>query len=162
MAGLTQPLDFRRFMRSGPACGFDFVAFLDALLIAGFVALNASAFMVAPGTVIQLPSSRAAEPAGAGTMAVLTVDRNDLYFFEGRKLARNALPERLKAFVQTLSLQGEDAPILLLKADASIPSASLFQIMDAAREAGFAQIHLAAELSSEMEAGWSVSSSSQP
>lgn len=161
MAGLTQPLAFREFMRSQPAAGFGVVAFLDALLIACFVALNASAFMLAPGTVIQLPSSRVAEPAGSGPLAVLTVDRNDLYFFEGRKLARNALSERLRAFVQSEHMRAGEGPVLLLKADATIPAASLFQIMDAAREAGFTRIHLAAELESS-KGPWAESAPLQP
>lgn len=143
MSGLTQPLEFRRHMRSQPQAGFDFVPFLDALLIAGFVAVNASAFVLSPGTAVHLPRSATMETARVNPTAVLTVDRNELYFFEGRKLSRLTLGEHLAAYVD--GLQDNQHPVLLLKADASITSSVLFELMDSARRAGFAEIHLAAE-----------------
>ncbi len=143
MSGLTEPLEFRRFMRSRPVPGFDVVPFLDALMIAGFVAVNASAFVLSPGTAVHLPRSATMETARGAPTAVLTVDRNELYFFEGRKLSRLALQDHLAEYVAETGSDRE--PILLLKADASITSSVLFELMDSARKAGFAEIHLAAE-----------------
>lgn len=133
-------------MTSAPRQGFDVVPFLDAFLIVLFVALNTSAFVVAPGATIQLPVSATVEASPAATTAVLTVDRNQLYFFEGRKLAEVTLETRLKDYVdnQKLSSRG-DGTVLLIKADSSITSSTLFQLMEIARNAGFSQIHLAAE-----------------
>ena len=148
MAGLTRPLEFRKYITTAPARGFDLVPFVDAILIALFVALNGSAFVLAPGTAVQLPSSDILESTRAAPTAVLTVDRNELYFFEGQKLARNSLESKLREYIENLgSLKQEEGAILLLKADASINSASLFNLMDTARKAGFTQVHLAAELS---------------
>ena len=136
-------------MRSGPRPGFDVVPFLDAVIIAFFVALNASAFVLAPGAAIQLPVSQTVESTPVAPIAVLTVDRNELYFFEGRKLAKSTLAYQLKAFVEEVGGDdGRAGAILLLKADSSITSSTLFSLMDVARSAGFSQVHLAAELQS--------------
>jgi biopolymer transport protein ExbD len=89
--------------------------------------------------------------------AVLTVGRNELYFFEGKKLAKLTLREHLESFVDTHT--GNTAPVLLLKTDASIPSSRLFNLMDVARQAGFTEIHLAAELNAEILRNEDTSSS---
>jgi len=155
MAGLTQPLEFRKFIRTSPKPGFDVVPFLDAILIALFVALNASVFVLAPGTAIQLPESGAIEAAQSAPTAVLTVDRNELYFFKGRKLAKVSLEDQLRQYVESLGPEyQESGAVLLLKADASITSSALFGLMDTARRAGFTQIHLAAELKAGPSADW--------
>ena len=91
MAGLTQPLEFRKYMTSTPRQGFDFVPFLDAVIITLFVSLNISAFVFSPGTSIRLPASPYLLATQADPTAVLTVDRNQLYFFEGLKLAPDNL-----------------------------------------------------------------------
>ncbi len=146
MSGLTQPLEFRRYMTSAPRQGFDVIPFLDAFLIVLFVALNTSAFVVAPGATIQLPVSATIEASPAATTAVLTVDRNQLYFFEGRKLAEVSLQARLRDFVDLQKLSGpEEDTVLLIKADSSITSSTLFKLMEIARKAGFSKVHLAAE-----------------
>jgi biopolymer transport protein ExbD len=147
MAGLTQPLEFRRFLRSAPVAGFDFVPFLDAILLAMFIALNVSAFVIAPGTTIRLPESAAVEAPRESPTAVLTVDRNQLYFFQGVKLSPLTLESHLATFVEELNTDDGDDPsaTLLIKADASISTNNLFGLMDLARRAGFSRIHLAAE-----------------
>jgi biopolymer transport protein ExbD len=147
MAGLTQPLEFKRFMVSAPKPGFDFVPFVDAMLIALFVALNISAFVIAPGTTIRLPESSAVEAPRDSPTAVLTVDRNQLYFFQGVKLSRLTLEEHLTAFVDEIKRgNGDNREItLLIKADASIPTSDLFRLLDMSRRVGFGRVHLAAE-----------------
>lgn len=144
MAGLTEPLELRRHINCRPNHGIDMVPFLDAVLIIAFVALNASAFVLSPGTAVQLPVSQTMETARSAPTAVLTVDKNELFFFEGRKLSRLTLEEHLSTYVGATG--GSEAPILLIKADATITSATLFELMDTARRAGFGEIHLAAEL----------------
>ena len=154
MAGLTQPLEFRKYITCMPRPGLDTVPFLDAFLIALFVALNASAFVLAPGTSVQLPQSSTMESIETAPTAVLTVDRNELYFFEGQKLARLSVASQLRKYVDSLDAAGAGAaPVLLLKADSSITSATLFNLMDIARQAGFSRIHLAAEPETSPAAG---------
>ena len=155
MAGLTQPLEFRKHLQCAPKRGFDVIPFLDAFLIALFVGLNASVFVMAPGTAVQLPGSAAMEPAQTLPTAVLTVDRNELYFFEGRKLSTVSLNDRLEAFVNKAEEEtGQQGAVLLLKADSTITSEILFNLMDAARDAGFTEVHLAAEPLSKGDSPW--------
>lgn len=156
MPRLTEPLEFKRHLQCRPVPGFDVIPFLDALLIVAFIALNTSVFVFSPGTTVQLPVSQSVEATRVGPSAVLTVGKNELYFFEGRKLARLTLQEHLSRYVA--SRQGDAAPVLLLKTDASITSSTLFNLMDIARKAGFSEVHLAAELEMEELAGESSTS----
>ena len=157
MAGLTQPLELRRFMTSAPKAGLDPVPFLDAMLITLFIALNASAFVLAPGTKIQLPSSETMEAIDSAPTAVLTVDRNELYFFEGSKLATASLEAQLRRYIEDLGSDGaRSSALLLLKVDSTLPSSSLFELMDIARRAGFARIHLAAEPRTHQTGQWEM------
>jgi biopolymer transport protein ExbD len=147
MPGITQPLEFRKFIGCAPKSGFDLVPFLDAILIALFVALNASAFIIAPGTAIRLPESSSAEMGQSSVSAVLTVDRNELYFFDGAKLSSLTLESHLADYVRQRDLAKDGTPAtLLIKADATISTGSLFQLMDLAGRAGFSRVHLASEL----------------
>ena len=133
-------------MLSGPKAGFDFVPFIDAILISLFVSLNISAFVHSPGTSIQLPDSPQLLATQANPAAVLTVDRNKLYFFEGLKLTRNNLESHLNNFIDERKFGPDNGEAtLLIKADASIQTDELFQLMDIAQRAGFTQVHLAAE-----------------
>jgi biopolymer transport protein ExbD len=157
MAGLTTPLDFKRHLRCQPVPGFDFVPFLDALMIFAFVALNASAFVLSPGTAVNLPASDTMETTKLAPTVVLTVDRNELYFFEGRKLAKATLRDHLESYIKESN--ADDQAILLLKADSSITSSILFHLMDIAREAGFREVHLAAEPDAIGQGTWNESES---
>lgn len=157
MAGLTTPLDFKRHLRCQPVPGFDFVPFLDALMIFAFVALNASAFVLSPGTAVNLPASDTMETTKLAPTVVLTVDRNELYFFEGRKLAKATLRNHLESYIK--ELDADDQAILLLKADSSITSSVLFHLMDIARKAGFREVHLAAEPDAIGQGTWNESES---
>ena len=133
-------------MSSTPRQGFDFVPFLDAVIIALFVSLNISAFVFSPGTSIRLPASPYLLATQADPAAVLTVDKNQLYFFEGLKLAPDNLEKHLIEFMLEYSrLHGPADTTLLLKADSGIQTEELFRLMDIARRAGFTQVHLAAE-----------------
>lgn len=149
MAGLTEPLQFRAFMRSAPAAGFDAVPFLDALLTIIFLAVNTSLFVFAPGTAVELPQTEVAGGRLDGRVAVLTVGRNGLYFFDGQKVGENTLEERLRGYAASAGIAGKRgdgvAEILLIKADRAIAGGELFGLMDVARAAGFKRIHLAAE-----------------
>lgn len=133
-------------MLSGPKPGFDFVPFIDAILISLFISLNISAFVHSPGTSIRLPASPQLLVMQATPAAVLTVDRNQLYFFEGLKLAGTNLENHLVEFMdEHRRRSGNGETTLLIKADASIETEELFQLMDIAQRAGFTQVHLAAE-----------------
>lgn len=147
MPGITQPLELRKFINCRPRSGFDYVPFLDVILIGLFVSVNLSAFIITPGTAIRLSESSSLEMQRKSVVSVLTVDRNELYFFEGRKLSALTLESHLRDHVRERGLEsGEQPATLLIKADATISTQALFNLMDLANRAGFTEVHLASEL----------------
>lgn len=155
MSSLTEPLEFRKHMRSAPRSGMDGIPFLDVLIIAVFTAVNLSSFVIAPGTLIELPTSESGDFAPSPDTAVLTVDRNGLFFFEGAKLSESSLVRQFSTYLDERSNLLDSAPTLLIKADSSISAKALFTLMDQAREAGFVQVYLAAEFPSKGESSLS-------
>lgn len=149
MAGLTQPLELRRFIRITPRSGFDCLPFLDVLVVAGFVFLNVSAFVILPGVSVELPRGQTFSSMEGSFTGVLTIDRNEAFFFDGKKVSASGLEEQLRAFVeQSRSAAGAAPPItLLLKADASVSASFLMHLMELAQSAGFSKVHLATEVS---------------
>lgn len=136
-----------RFMRSHPKDTLDVVPFVDLLLIGVFVALNFSTFILAPGIEVTLPSSPNFSTTQAAPVAVLTIDRNELYFFEGQMLTRETLRDGLQRYMEAHPDlgQGHREAGLLLKAHRELPSEVLIKTMDLANDLGFTSIHIAAE-----------------
>lgn len=148
MAGLTQPLHFRAHIRCGPPAGMDAMPFFDSLLILFLVALNTSLFVTAPGTTIDLPGTTADDAFLEGRVAVLTVGRNGLFFFEGMKIPTGGLQQQLKTYTEAGDgAKGfqDSSDVLLIKADQRISGEDLFALLDVARAAGFDRVHLAGE-----------------
>jgi len=142
MRSLTQPLGFRQHLKTAPANALDPVPFLDVLLVAALLALQSSRFVLAPGASIELPQINETLDLATVPPVVLTVDRNGLFFFQGKKLNQGQVAGELGAYAGKL----EDAnPVLLLQADSSIPAELLFQLFESARMAGVERIQLAAE-----------------
>lgn len=144
---ITQPLNLRGYLRSAPQSGWDVIAVLDLALIAALLFLNHSRFVFAPGAEVDLVRTRS-ETAGtlAGT-AVLTVERNGLLFFDGRKVTAATLQEALLEF--TAGHTGE--AVLLLKLDRSLSLEELFALFEIARISGFDRVQIAAESASAAE-----------
>lgn len=138
-----RPLNFREILTFDPGkAAFDWIPILDLGIILGAILLLGQPFFQAPGVTITLPTTTQPGPTGIRPAAVLTAGRNNLLFFDGRKLAPAQLPERLLAFQ---SRPGHAGGTLLIKADASLDLRELLALIDAARAAGFAEVHLAAE-----------------
>lgn len=138
---VSQPLNLRAMIQTAPKPGFDFVAAIDLILIALFFALNGSQFIFAPGAQVDLAQTGHPELGRAMPGVVLTVGRNDVYFFENQKIDPSELEARLRRYTREYGEGGA----LLLKLDQSLALESLFHLMDVAREAGFSQVQLAAE-----------------
>jgi biopolymer transport protein ExbD len=134
-------------MRSHPKDKMDLLPFLDVLLIGLFVSLNFSSFIMAPGIEVTLPESSHFSGNPSAPVAVLTIDRNELYFFEGQMLTWDSLKgsfERYLSESRANSAAQKDA-LLLLKAHRDLPLEVLIKSMDLANETGFTSIHLATE-----------------
>jgi biopolymer transport protein ExbD len=139
---LVEPIRLRAHLRAGPTPGFDATPFVDVLCIALFIALAGSRFIFAPGVAIDLARVPSLETQAAAPAAVLTIDRNQLVFFDGVKIPVPAIEDTLRAWLRQAG--GRD-PVLLVKADVSMGLDELFRLLDIARRAGFVRVHLAAE-----------------
>ncbi|MDP0500514.1 MAG: biopolymer transporter ExbD [Verrucomicrobiota bacterium JB022] len=138
----TRSFDFRAYLSSAPRSGFEWMPLLDVALIVGFLLLQGFPFFRAPGAMVDLPLSSSAGPSDVRPTAVLSAGRNGLLFFDGRKLAQSQLATTLEGY---LARRGTDGGTLLIKADESLDLREIMILMDAAREAGFDHVHLAAD-----------------
>jgi biopolymer transport protein ExbD len=144
MTSITQPLQFRRYLTSKPKPGFDFVAWVDLLLLFAFLAVSANSYLSLPGQTVALPRSAQEGRAETDAVLVLTVQENQLYFLLGKKIAEGQLENHLEEARASMSSSRGD-PMLLIKAAASISAEDLFELIDLAERTGFERVHLAAE-----------------
>jgi len=143
---ITEPLNFRGYIRVAPKVGFDLVAVLDLILIIAFLGLQSSRYFFAPGAEVSLVETRTPELGGVMPSAVLTMGRNDLIFFEGKKIAPQALAS---VFAEYLGNELEPSVVLLVKMDKDLNLEKVFWLFDLAKEAGFERVQLAAEEASD-------------
>lgn len=137
---------WKQYIKSSPTKGFDALPFFDVLLISCFIAINFSQFILTPGVQVELPRSMEFTESKVAPSAVLTIDRNELYFFQGKMLTADSLAEGLIRYTQELP-DTSRAGTLLIKAHRQLSTEVLLHSMDKAREAGFSSIHIAAESS---------------
>lgn len=144
MHSISEPLEFRKYMRAHPTSAWDSIPWLDVLLIVVFIATQSAWFVTAPGTSLQLPQGNSSGAFLREPTAILSVGPNELYFFDGEKVSQVALAKRLNEFVlRSRSVKSEVT--LLIKADQQVPLQLLFNLMEYARMAGFSMVHLASE-----------------
>ena len=142
MASLVDPIQLRSYLKSQPKVGLNAAPFIDILVIGFVLLLNGSHYMAAPGVGVELVRTGMEAPGSAMPAAVLTIDRNDLIFFQGLKIPESQIASTLAAF---LARENVEDPVLLVKADVGMNMSQLFSIFEIAREAGFTEVHLAAE-----------------
>lgn len=143
MASLVDPFQLSSYLKSQPKAGLNAAPYVDLLVIAFVLLLNGSHYIAAPGVGVDLVRSGLDVPGAAIPAAVLTIDRNDLIFFQGLKIPESQIRATLEGY---LAREGWDDPVLLVKADVGMNMSQLFSIFEIARSAGFAQVHLAAEI----------------
>ncbi len=139
---ITRPLNFRSFMSRVPGVGFDSVPFLDVILIFVFLGIGSSSFVFSPGVEVDLVQIDSGMSGSVGPTAVLTVMPNEQFFFEGRKIPRDALESALKAYAEALP---PGRRYLLLKVDLTTSTEESLAILSAARRAGFDRVQMAGE-----------------
>jgi biopolymer transport protein ExbD len=141
-SSITRPLNFRSLLRRQPGLRWSGLPFVDLTMIAAFLALGASPFLFVPGAEVDLVNVESGLMGSRAPAAVLTAGANQLFFFEGLKVDREALPATLAAHVAT---NPGDERRLLLKIDQDAPLEDVFRILETARRAGFSSVHLAAD-----------------
>ena len=110
-------------------------------LIVFFFSFFGSRFVLAPGLGVnfELPHVAGAQAGAARTTHQITVDRSGFIFIGDG-------PSDLKRLREWLKEGAKETrhPVLLVKADAQVPSGDLTKIWSVAHEAGF-EVQLAAE-----------------
>ena len=139
---ITQPLNFRSFVRRVPGLGFDAVPFLDVILLFVFLGIGSSSFIFAPGVDVDLARIDSGISGSVGSTAVLTIMPNEQFFFEGRKIPREALEPALAAYAEMLPAEQR---YLLLKVDLATSTEETFAIFSMVRRAGFDRVQMAGE-----------------
>lgn len=142
MASLVDPLNLQQRMRRRSPGGLDPTPFIDLLIILVVFALAVSRFVQAPGMDIDLVRASSFSQSLATPSAALTIDPHGSIFFQGLKIPQERLGPTLRAYVEQ---QPGGSIALLVMADVSMDLEQLFALMETAREAGFAQVQLAAE-----------------
>lgn len=147
---VTAPFGFRRHLQSAPKVGFDFVPYLDILTILLVIGLNFSAFIATPGLEVRLIPTRAQVAPTLEPTVALTVGRNGMLIFNGVKVERDSLEQRLRAYTA-----GEGAAkILVVRADRRLGMEQLFGLFDLARASGFATVQLAGAWEPDAPTTW--------
>ena len=137
---LTRPFRFSERLRPVPA-GIDPLPFVDFFLLGLFALFLLQPLLFSPGVGIELPTAGPAPLTGVRADAVVTLWEGRLLTDQGIFPAEEAaVPlRRLRA-----TLPGDREASLLLLADRGIPLAALQDLLNAAGEAGFASVQVAA------------------
>lgn len=137
---ITRPLDLASKLRPPPR-NFDVLFLVNVGLIGLFFGVFGSRFVLAPGLGLdfRMPQMSGAMAGAAATTHVISVPRSGLFFADG---AMNVAQLRgwLEAQAKTVK-----EPVLLVRANASVPLTDLTEISALAREAGFARVIVGAQ-----------------
>lgn len=137
MSHISEPLNLRAHLRE-TNLRLEMVPFLDLGIIALSFMLLESPFITAPGVLLDLPQAQHLD--AVHTVTVLTVKHKDLLLYKDRLMA---LDEFRKI---SLGEKGtHENETLLVKLSKDVDVQSFLDICDAARSAGFMQVHLAVE-----------------
>lgn len=137
---ITRPLDLASKLRPEPR-SFDFLFYVNAMLIVLFFSVAESRFVLAPGLGVdfEMPKLSGASAGAMPTDRFISVLPSGQIFADGL-LNMNQLRDWLKVEAKKLR-----QPSLLVRASAGVPLSQLTEIMSAAREAGFKRVVWGAE-----------------
>ncbi len=135
---VTQPLEFEKHLRPPPR-SFDVFFHVNVGVLALFLTLFTSKFVLAPGPTITVPTSRDAIGTARTADMVVNLERDNLILFEGGRYSMDGFQKRLGEVVAA-----EGPMRLLLRADARASSQALVTFLDLARSAG-CEVQIAAE-----------------
>lgn len=142
---ITRPLDLGSRLRPPPR-NFDSLFWVNGGLIVLFFGLFGSRFVLSPGLPLEnqafeLPSSGTAVETAVATAIVISLPRpgmaltdDGLYSYAGLRIW---MRERVAGL--------DEAPRLLIQADASVSMKDLVELHDMARQAGFGAVQLATQ-----------------
>lgn len=138
---ITRPLDLASRLREPPR-SFDWLCFVNVGLLVLFFSLFGSRFVLAPGLGIdfRLPIVTGANAnARPATHVISVINSGQIFTPDGLR--------KMSELADWLKMQARDveAPLLLVRAGADVPTAVLADVASAARGAGFEMIWAAGE-----------------
>lgn len=101
---------------------------------------------------IELPEATAKPQGAQDRSIVVTIDASGRYQVNSRSLV-NVRPETLKEAIARARDGKQDAPSLIINADAATPHQAVITVMDVARRLGIDHLRFATRLTQEEAAG---------
>jgi biopolymer transport protein ExbD len=122
----------------GAASGVDITPLLDVVfqLLLFFILTSA---MIQPGIELDLPESNQSSEALEADL-VISVDKEGRVFFNDRMIGL----EDVEAALRSFTAQNSNGNVIL-RVDNALPYGNFFSILDASRNAGIKNLHLAHE-----------------
>lgn len=117
----------------------DMIPVLDLIVVALLMSLVFTRFVMIPGVKVDLPQTELRMQYRADTLAVLTIENRGMLFFDGAVYAEQTIE---RAFERYIAGSASDAPVLLIKAEASLELERFLEICQMAEAAGFVQVQL--------------------
>lgn len=139
MKNITSPLSLKNKI-SSPSTQWDIVPFVDILSIALLLSLLGSYYLNAPGLSIELPRGSSEVITTQPIATVLTVNRDNMLFFEGEVYSHNDIENALNRYTKSHKMKEST---LLVKLGKNVSISSLFEICEIAKRSGFEKIHVA-------------------
>lgn len=138
---ITRPLELASRLKEPPR-GLDWLFFVNLGLLVLFFALFGSRFVLAPGLGMdfRLPVVTGANANARPATHVISVINSGQIFTNDGLRQMSELAEWLKG-----QARATEAPLLLVRAGADVPTAVLADVASAARQAGFEMIWAAGE-----------------
>lgn len=136
---ITRPLDLQSRL-SPPPRDADVLFWLNVGAVALFFALLGSRFILGTGVQVQLDIPSLATAAPGATSAVVSYRRDNMVLFEGGIYELNELLPPIVQYAKR-----HPGSTMLVRVDKQVSVQGLLQLFDLARQAGFAQVLLAAE-----------------
>ena len=135
---ITQPLELDKHLRPPPR-SFDVFFYVNVGVLALFLTLFASKFVLAPGVTITLPVMEGAVTNAQPTGWVVDLQRDNLILFEGGRYSMDGFQQRLAEVVKA-----KGPGRLLLRVDKQTSAQALVTFTATATAAG-CDVQIAAE-----------------
>lgn len=134
----TQPFGFADRLSKTKGT-LDFVPLIDLIVVALFVGLMFTRFVVQPGVRVDLPATDMRMQHPGSSVAVLTIGANQMLFFDGAVYDAATIGRALVDFVG--QSDGRELA-LLIKLQSSMDVQSFLELCESAQVAGFDQVQI--------------------
>jgi biopolymer transport protein ExbD len=125
-----------------PEIKVDLIPMLDLMVLALLISLLFTRFVMLPGVRVNLPETDLRMQHDGSEVAVLTIGNEGMLFFDGSVYEHGSIEQ---AFRRHLEDRGEQASILLVKAEASMELQLFLDLCRMAQITGFDEVQIAGD-----------------